>query len=55
MNLNLIMTNTRKSTDRYIINECYKLSEEFSTGRLPTLKQVIERCLFFKDYETDDV
>ena len=49
------MSNTRKSTNKYIINECYKPSEEFPAGRLPTLKQVIERCLFFKDYKTSDV
>src|SRR5215469_8862237 len=49
------MSNTRKSINKYIINECYKPSEEFPAGRLPTLKQVIERCLFFKDYKTSDV
>ena len=55
MNLNLTMSNTGKSTDRYIINECYKPSEKFPAGRLPTLKHVIEKCLLFKDYKTDDV
>ena len=49
------MSNTRKSTNRCIINESYKPSQEFRAGRLPPLKQVIERRLFFKDYKKDDV
>jgi hypothetical protein len=46
---------TRKSKNKYLIEECYKPSEEFLPGRLPTLKQVIERCLYFEDYRKDSV
>ncbi|KAL7629927.1 UNVERIFIED_CONTAM: hypothetical protein RMT77_019953 [Armadillidium vulgare] len=46
---------TRNSVKKFLINECYKASEEFPPGRLPTLKQVLERCLFFKEYRTENV
>ena len=37
------------------MNECFKPLEEFPFGKLPTLKQVFERCLYFKDYRRDSV
>ncbi|KAL7631030.1 UNVERIFIED_CONTAM: hypothetical protein RMT77_018684 [Armadillidium vulgare] len=46
---------TRNSVKKFLINECYKASEEFPPGRLPTIKQVLERCLFFKEYRTENV
>ena len=49
---------TRKAaniSNKYILYECFKPLEEFSFGKLPTLKQVLERCLYFKDYRKDSV
>ena len=45
---------TRNSVSKFLINECYKVSEEFPP-RLPTLKQVLERYLFFKEDRTENV
>ena len=49
---------TRKAankSNKYILDECFKPLEEFPLGKLPTLKQVLERCLYFKDYRKDSV
>ena len=49
---------TRKDANKSnkdILDECFKPLEEFPFGKLPTLKQVIERCLYFKDYRKDSV
>ena len=37
------------------MDECFKPLEEFPFGKLPTLKQVLERCLYFKNYRKDSV
>ena len=37
------------------MNESFKPSEKFPFGKLPTLKQVLERCLYFKNYRKDSV
>ena len=37
------------------MDECFKPLVKFPFGKLPTLKQVLERCLYFKDYRKDSV
>ena len=49
---------TRKAayeSNKYILDECYKPLDKFPFGKLPTLKQVIETCLYFKDYRKGSV
>jgi len=46
---------TANKSNKYIVDECFRPLEEFPFGKLPTLKQVLERCLYFKDYRKDSV
>ena len=46
---------TRKTANKYIVDECFKPLQKFPFGKLPTLKQVLERYLYFKDYRKDSV
>ncbi|KAL7646032.1 UNVERIFIED_CONTAM: hypothetical protein RMT77_002933 [Armadillidium vulgare] len=46
---------TANKSNKYIVDECFRPLEEFPSGKLPTLKQVLERCLYFKDYRKDSV
>ena len=43
----LAIFSTRKTankSNKYIVNKCFKPLEKFPFGKLPTLKQVLERC-----------
>ena len=37
------------------MDEFFKPLKKFPLGKLPTLKQVLERCLYFKGYRKEDV
>ena len=40
---------TRNATDKILEKKWFPL------GKLPTLKEIIGRCLTFKDYKTDGI
>ena len=44
---------TRKQCDKVIGNEKFVPIDGFPLGKLPTLKNVIDRCLYYKNYLTD--
>ena len=49
---------TRKAaneSNKDILDESFKPLKEFLFEKLPTLKQVIETCLYFKDYRKGSV
>ena len=37
-------------SNKYIFDECFKPLKEFSFGKPPTLKQVLESCFYFEDF-----
>ena len=44
---------TRKQSDKVIGNEKFTPIDAFPLGKLPTLKNVLDRCLYHKNYITD--
>ena len=44
---------TRQITDKVIGNEKFVPIDGFPVGKLPTLKNVIDRCLYYRNYLTD--
>ena len=46
---------TRNTTDKIFGKERFAPIEKFSLGKLPTLKETIDRCLTFKNYKTDGI
>ena len=42
-------------SNEYILDKCFIPLEEFPFEILPTSKQVLERCLYFKYYRKDGV
>ena len=46
---------TRNATDKIFGKEQFAPIEKLPLGKLPTLKEVIGRCLTFKDYKTDEI
>ena len=46
---------TRKQCDKVIENETFAPIDEFFLGKLPTVKNVITRCLYYKNYLTDKI
>ena len=44
---------TANKSNKYIVDERFKPLEKFPFGKLPTLNQMLERCLYFKDYRKD--
>ena len=46
---------TRNATDKIFGKERFAPIQKFSLGKLPTLKETIDRCLTFKDYKTDGI
>ena len=51
--LNIPRRKTRKQCDKVIGNEKFVPIDEFLLEKLPTLKNVLERCLYYKNYLTD--
>ena len=44
---------TRQITDKVIGNEKFVPIDGFPLGKLPTLKNMIDRCLYYRNYLTD--
>ena len=47
------MHRTRKQSDKVKGNEKFTPIDAFPLGKLPTLKNVLNRCLYHKNYLTD--
>ena len=46
---------TRNATDKIYGKEWFAMIEKLLLGKLPTLEEVIGRCLTLKDYKTDEI
>ena len=51
----MMAAKTRQVTIKIFGKKRFVPTEKFPLGKLPTLKEVIDRCLTFKDYKTDEI